>query len=98
VDALLNALAHAPRVDLRGVRVIVWAMSGGDFVPALRERLRRRGPTAFAQLVPVDVALGLDRRLHFWILDDHLNASGHRVIAERLVEVIRRIEAGRPID
>jgi hypothetical protein len=92
-DLFLNALAHALRADLRGARLVVWEMPDSHVAAHLPERLQRGayGPVIRAMTI-VDVASHLDRRRDFWVLDDHLNASGHREVAERLTAAIRALE------
>jgi lysophospholipase L1-like esterase len=91
-DAFLNALGHAPRVDLRGVHILVWAPTTSGFLDAVRTKLERGPyPSWVRHLVLVDVASALRPARDGWHLDEHLNASGHRVAAERLAAAIRQL-------
>jgi hypothetical protein len=91
-SAFLNALVHAPRVDLRRVEILVWAPTGREFLVALRDAVARL-ETHHVTVVDVPSALRPER--DFWLLDDHLNASGHRIVADRLVAAIRALGATR---
>jgi hypothetical protein len=57
-----------------------YPLRGGDFLQAVAARARHDG---LLRLRVVDVSRDLSAR-HFFRLDDHLNASGHQVIADRL--------------
>lgn len=95
-DLFLNALIHAGRADLTHAQLILWEMPDNGVTALLPDRVRGPDvPPAVRAAVIVDMATALDRRRDFWVLDDHLNASGHRVIAERLVATIRDLERTR---
>lgn len=96
VELFLNALTHAPRVDLSRVQLVVWEMPGSGVIPHLPERLRRGDyPAPVRTMVLVDVAPAVDAARDFWILDDHLNASGHRAVAGRLIDALQRLDRAR---
>ncbi len=89
-DAFLNVLRASP-VDLSSTRILVFelnehANNDRRFLDALAQEL----PAAEAGGLPLDVELIdfstlLDRR-HFYPLDGHLNAEGHRLVAETLLD------------
>jgi hypothetical protein len=91
-DWFVNALLHAGPVDFERVRVVVFEASGDGVVCALVPTLRRRLaagtlPAPLRTAIVVDVAsrLGVD---DFYVLDDHPNARGHRVIADALLAAL----------
>jgi hypothetical protein len=95
-EVFLNALVHAPRIDLRGVHILVWAPAAPGFLDAVRTKLERgRYPAWVRRVTLVDVASALRLGRDAWLLDDHLNASGHRVVAERLGAAIRQLSGER---
>jgi hypothetical protein len=89
----LNALTHAGRTPLDGVQIVVFAINqstdlSGIFAMALAQEIRKPHYPPFVQRI---VALNTARLLKqgdFYVLDDHMNASGHRVVGERLAEIV----------
>lgn len=93
VERFLNAIRHGTRADLTRVTLVVLAINSSgkndsSFIAALRERLAS-GPSAdfVRTLIPLDLESRLTQDTEF-LLDDHLNGHGHRVIADALVAVI----------
>ena len=87
----LNALMHAPSPDLSGLRIIVTDPDRNPaFIRAL-DRLHREPqyPDYVRQMIVVDISPLLTPD-QFYILDDHLRASAHAAIADRLISVISR--------
>ena len=92
-DLFLYALEHAGRTRLDGVQVIVFEMNKQEptrpFIGALDRQCRGDGHPRFAQrLIALDVGPRL-RTGNFYLIDDHMNASGHQVVGEALAEVIK---------
>ena len=95
VDAFLNVL-QSSHTDLSSLRVIIFEIGPSnrndtDFVDGLREQLRSN----FDQNVHSKglIVLDLSRVLeedHYFYLDEHINAKGHRAVAEQLIEVLNR--------
>jgi hypothetical protein len=89
----LNALTHAGRTPLDDVQIIVFAVNqstdlSGIFATALAQEIRKPRYPPFVQRI---VALNTARLLKegdFYVLDDHMNANGHRVVGERLAEIV----------
>ena len=90
VEVFLNVLARAPSLN-KNTRVIVLEVSAGDqWDPDFTRELRRQLATAtvsapWRSLKVVDPAERL-RPSDFLVLDHHLNAQGHRVLAAQLSE------------
>ncbi|MEE8526513.1 MAG: hypothetical protein V3T72_21470, partial [Thermoanaerobaculia bacterium] len=94
-ECFLHALAHAP-VDLGGVRILVFEIDGygvadGGLITGLRA-YPADGPYAeiARELVTIDLSAALGPG-DFFVLDDHMTARGHRVVADKLVERLRRL-------
>lgn len=87
----INALMHAPRADLRRLRIVV---IDPDPDPAFIRALDRAHgnpvypPWVHAMRV-VDVSRLLTPEVHY-VLDDHLTASGHELIADAVIAAIER--------
>ena len=92
VAFFLNALAKSP-VDLSGTRVVVFEGNSRNrnaswFIPMLREALARGASAGRTrEVVPVDVAARLTPD-DFFVIDDHLNAAGHRHVAQILLPFV----------
>jgi lysophospholipase L1-like esterase len=97
-DDLVKVLAASP-VDLSRFRIVLFELNGynldrGLLLAPLRERLRAPGvPASVRRIALLDLASELGPQ-YWYVLDDHLRASGHRLIAERLAAFIRSAEAG----
>lgn len=89
-----NALAHASSRDLAQVQVLVVDLDADRQVSAAlaqaiqREAVQDRYPPFVRRLQLVDLGGRLLPEDYF-VLDDHLRASGHRKIAESLLEKLR---------
>lgn len=92
VATLLEVLRRAP-VDLSRFRVALFELNSHNrhreaFTPALRVALEDRAqPEWLREMLVLDLASSLGPE-HFYVLDDHLRPSGHRVVAEELAAVI----------
>jgi hypothetical protein len=77
----LQTVLEAFADDLAGRRIILFYVNGyGVRIADLEVSLDAQG-------VPVEyIDLGLDPEQHFFFLDDHLNAAGHKQIADTLIE------------
>ena len=97
VAHFLGVLDHSP-VDLAGLEVIVFELNGYNrhrqhFAPLLREALDGRElPAGMRSLTVLDLAAELGPE-HWFVLDDHLRPSGHRLVGARLWQVIEAGEA-----
>ena len=64
--------------------------SGASVIAALDEVRRREGNPAFVrELIAIDVAPLLEPT-DFYVLDDHMNARGHGVVAVAVSELLRK--------
>jgi hypothetical protein len=91
----LYALERAGRTSLDNVQVIVFEMNKQEptrpFIAALdRERSRPEHPPYVRRLVAYDVGPRL-KPSNFYIVDDHMNASGHEEVGEALAELVRTL-------
>ncbi len=92
-DLFLYVLTHAARVPLDDVQVIVFEVNqDGErrrpFIAALDEVRRRAGnPRFVSRLIAVDTSTILTAQ-DFYILDDHMKASGHQAIGETLSKLV----------
>jgi hypothetical protein len=101
VDLFINALAHAGRVPLDDVQLIVFEINEAlqqrrPFLTALQQAQRSRAVPSFVQRLLVLDAASLLTPNDFYALDDHMNAHGHQVIGEALAEVVRSRSAKVP--
>ena len=87
----LNALMHAPHADLSRLRIVVIDPDPDPaFVRALeRARVSPSYPAYIRAVRVVDVSSLLTPDVHY-VLDDHLTARGHELIAEALIAAIAR--------
>jgi hypothetical protein len=98
---LFLSVLRSSQMDLTRFRIIVFELNAfntycGLFTPRLQEALGDPSlPEHLRRMVVLDLASELGPQ-HWYILDDHLRASGHRIIAERLAAVIRGAEARPP--
>jgi lysophospholipase L1-like esterase len=99
IDAFLQVLQKSPP-DLHNLKIIVfeanpYAANDRPFLASLKKQLRNPSYPGYIGNITV---LDLGRELNtgkYLILDDHMNAAGHRLIAERLSAVIRDLENKR---
>jgi len=94
VQSFLQVLEHSP-VDLSSFQIIVFELNAYNrhfeyFTPMLAEAVRDPSlPPHLQHLRAVNLAAEL-RPEHGYLLDDHLRPSGHRLLAEKLLEIITR--------
>jgi hypothetical protein len=99
-ELFLYVLTHASRVQLGGVQIIVFEVNQAieprrPFMAALDEAKRGDGhPPFVGRLVTLDTATVLTSR-DFYVLDDHMKASGHQAIGEALSSLVRSNAAER---
>ncbi|MDD4242606.1 MAG: hypothetical protein PHG54_14350, partial [Smithellaceae bacterium] len=79
---------------LRDLPMIVFEMNGinqsNTFTQELRHRAARPDePALIRNLRILDLTEHLEDR-HFYVLDGHLNAAGHRVVADLLVKTLAK--------
>jgi hypothetical protein len=92
-DLFLHALSSAPPLD-PGVRVIVIDMMEGarlrqSFLQEVRKRLPGSGlPEPWQSMTLLDVSTALQPQ-HFFVLDEHPNAAGHRELGRLLSSEMR---------
>lgn len=96
-DLFLNAIEKSG-LDFKNVTIIAFVMNGRnpednkDFPAGLKKKLAAGNyPPYLKKMIVLDFSDKLQKE-HFYVLDDHLNAGGHRIIADALLKVI---EAGR---
>jgi hypothetical protein len=94
-DLFLNALTHATKKNLAGVKLIVFTVGsystqGREFLRSLRRRLDSGRYPSFAKKMRMVV---MDDHLDpsaYFAIDDHLNSSGQRRIAAELLRALSR--------
>jgi len=99
VDAFLQVLQKS-RPDLRNLKIIIfeanpYAANDRPFLENLKKQIKDASyPDYIRDMIVLDLSkeLNTDRYL---TLDDHMNADGHRLIAERLAAVIQASENKR---
>jgi len=86
----LNALIHAPHQDLTRLRIVVTDPDADDrFVRALdREHGDQRYPPYIRAMRIVDVSAVMTPAVHY-VLDDHLTARGHELVADALIAAMQ---------
>jgi hypothetical protein len=93
-ELFLDALEHAGRTPLDDLQVIVFEINEQiapprPFIAALEQVHRDSANPRFVQrLLTLDVAAGLNSE-DFYVLDDHMRASGHEKVGAALAELIR---------
>jgi lysophospholipase L1-like esterase len=92
VDILEHSGVALDQIPIYVLEVDAYPLRGGEFLQSVAARARRDGRL---HLQVIDLSRDLSAK-HFFRLDDHLNASGHRVVADRLYKAIREIPE-RPI-
>jgi hypothetical protein len=99
-ELFLYVLTHSSRVQLDAVQIIVFEVNQDiqprrPFIAALDEVKRHDGNPPFVRrLVTLDTATVLTPR-DFYVLDDHMKASGHQAIGEALSSLVRANAAER---
>ncbi|HEY3384090.1 MAG TPA: hypothetical protein VGK32_20190 [Vicinamibacterales bacterium] len=95
-ELFLNAVQHATNKNLDGVQLVVLEINQQlvpprPFIAALAEvKSRESYPEYIRRLVTVDTTRVLTRK-EFYVLDDHMNAGGHRAVGEALAQAIRPV-------
>ncbi|MFA5181885.1 MAG: hypothetical protein WC405_11230 [Syntrophales bacterium] len=97
IDAFLQVLQKS-RPDLRNLRIIVfeanpYAANDRSFLDNLKKQIKN---PAYPDYIRNMIVLDLGKELNagkYLTLDDHMNADGHRLIAERLTAVIQTLES-----
>jgi lysophospholipase L1-like esterase len=95
-ELFLNAVEHASTKRLDGVQLVVLEINQQlnpprPFIAALAEvKLRESYPEYIRRLVTVDSTTVLTMK-EFYVLDDHMNARGHRAVGEALARAIRPV-------
>ena len=99
VMAFLNVLMNVD-LDLRNVKIIVFDVMDASENPVIdnkftsqlqRELESANYPSQFKNMIVLDLSSGLDPEMHpdwYYPLDQHLNADGHRYIADELLEAM----------
>jgi len=90
-DLFVNALATLNPL-LKNVQIIVFELDSpfyndGVFAKTLQRRLQANlyaGMLDSKKVKVLDLSPGL-KKDHFFILDDHLNANGHKYVADKLL-------------
>ncbi len=99
-ELFLFVLTHASRAQLDGVQIIVFEVNQDiqprrPFIAALNAAKHGDGHPPFVRrLVTLDTATVLTPR-DFYVLDDHMKASGHQAIGEALSSLVRSNAAER---
>jgi hypothetical protein len=99
-ELFLFVLTHASRAQLDGVQIIVFEVNQDiqprrPFIAALNAAKSGDGHPPFVRrLVTLDTATVLTSR-DFYVLDDHMRASGHQAIGEALSSLVRSNAAER---
>ena len=84
--AFLNALAHAGRARLAGVRIVVFSVGDAEFISALKTAARAgRSPPWIKNIEVVDLPDRSGEPSSGFILDDHLAPRGHALVAAALL-------------
>ena len=97
VGFFLNALING-HVNLIDVQIIAFVVNGRnpadniDFTRNLKERiLDQKLPPFIKNMVILDTSTILKQN-HFYVLDDHLNSAGHKVMADAIAKMIENAE------
>lgn len=99
VDVFLQVLQKS-RPDLRNLKIIVfeanpYAANDRSFLDNLKKQIRNPSyPDYIRNMTVLDLGKELNADKYL-TLDDHMNADGHRLIAERLTAVIQTLERKR---
>ena len=94
VDLFLNAMIHSP-INLTNVKIIAFVMNGRNpddniqFTEKLKKKISSHDyPPYIKKMIVLDLSKALNND-HFYVLDDHLNSSGHDVIADFSLKLIK---------
>ncbi|MFH1081390.1 MAG: hypothetical protein V1766_14235 [Pseudomonadota bacterium] len=101
VDLFINAIMKSG-LDLKNVQIIVFTMNGRNpddnkaFPAELRRRIARGDyPRYIRGMIVLDLS-DILKDDHFYVLDDHLNRTGHKMIADVLLKNIRIASSKSP--
>jgi lysophospholipase L1-like esterase len=99
IDAFLQVLQNS-RPDLRNLKIIVfeanpYAVNNRPFLENLKKQIKNPSyPDHIRNISVLDLGKELNAG-RYLTLDDHMNADGHRLIAERVTAVIQALENKR---
>jgi hypothetical protein len=101
IDLFINAITQS-ELDLENVQMIVFTTNGRNpddnkvFPAELKKRIARGDyPRYIRQMIVLDLS-DILKDDHFYVLDDHLNRTGHQVIADVLLKNIRMESSKSP--
>ncbi|MFC1632472.1 SGNH/GDSL hydrolase family protein [Candidatus Omnitrophota bacterium] len=87
VKLFLNTLINAGRTDLSDIQIIV--IGKGKFISRLNEEKKLGNyPQYIKEIKTVDLSDQLNDQCYY-LLDEHFNAAGHRIIADLILAVMR---------
>ena len=96
LDLFLNAVENSG-LDLKNVTIIAFIMNGRDpadnkdFPAGLKKKLATGNyPSYLKNMIVLDFSDKLLKE-HYYVLDDHLNAGGHKVIADVLAKFVEPV-------
>lgn len=94
VELFLYYLLNNEKLDYKNTIIIVFELSDPDrykedFMKSLRERVASRQYGEYQNIRILDMMSTLDRR-DFFVMDDHINKSGHMKVANALMKEIQR--------
>jgi len=93
VEVFINALLNANKTDLRKVKIIIMQFNmlhrgNYDFIDYLEKYLASANlPKYLKGAKLIDVSKVLTSR-HYYTLDDHITAEGHKIIADEILKVM----------
>ena len=92
----VNALVHGTSRDFSSVAILVleldsYGVASSDFVASLQRETAAPGQPAFIRGLQVADLRGRLQPGDYFVLDDHLRASGHAKVAARLLEKLREM-------
>jgi lysophospholipase L1-like esterase len=92
----INALVHGTSRDLASVRILVleldsYALGSSDFMAALQREAATSDQPPFIRRLRVADLSGRVLPEDYFVLDDHLRASGHAKVAGLLLEKLREM-------
>lgn len=95
IDLFLNAIINS-NLDLKNVQIIAFVMNGRiaednkEFPAMLKKKITSRDyPDYIRRMIVVDFSNILNDD-NFYVLDDHLNKTGHAVVADVLYKTISK--------
>lgn len=101
IKFFLNALMHASNIDLSKVKIIVFQMNSyyflnDRFILSLKKEINsQRYPQYIKNAILIDSSKTM-KRSDYYILDRHLNAQGHRIVAQIIMKENRK-DLDRPV-